>query len=342
MLVEAPVLVDQGISMAVTLADVARLAGVSTAAVSMVLNGKEGVSEETRARILSLLDETGYKVNRLGRALRQSRTGNIGLYMPNSAVHYSYYTQTTLGVAEALQEHDMSLVIVPSSPDEGELVSLPPVDGFILIEPHSDDRGVGVILEQELPVVSGDVPPVGFPEPWGIVESPNEQTTREVFDRFVAAGAKRPGLLLTDDVSSWSADLDHTYRQWCNERGLEPRVLQADIHLPVDELRERLKPWVAPDTGCDAIFAGGDGIAVRIVGALESFGYRVGESVQVISGVDSPMMEFHSPRITAIDLQPHQFGRACADLLIELLDKPRPEQPLRRVVSAPLIVRETG
>ncbi len=328
--------------MAVTLADVAEVAGVSTAAVSLVLNGKKGVSDDTRQRVQTILDETGYRVNRLGRALRQSRTGSIGLYLPNSAVHFGYYTEITLGVAEALQEQETSLLIVPNSTHDSRIDSFPPVDGYILVEPHSDDLGVEAILRQALPVVSGDAPTEGLPDPWGIVESPNFLSTIAVFDRFLLHGSRRPGLLLTDQVSAWAGELESSYRHWCRDHRVEPRVLLVDIHESNETLTSRLKPWAMPDTGCDAIFVGGDGIAVRIAGTLRTLGHSVGTSVKLISGVDSPMMEFHTPRITAVDLQPRQFGRACAELLCELLDKPRPDKPVRREVSAPLIVRETG
>lgn len=328
--------------MAVTLSDVAEIAGVSTAAVSLVLNGKKGVSEETRQRILAILEETGYRVNRLGRALRQSRTGSVGLYLPSSAVHFGYYTETMLGVAQALHEHDTSLLIVPSAPQWSGAEPLPPVDGFILIEPHSDDLGVGAILQQQLPVVSGDAPGDGLPSPWGIVESPNFKSTVEVFNRFRARGAERPGLLLTDQVSTWAAELEAAYRTWCDQHQLEPRVLVVDILESNDDLVAKLKPWVELDTGCDAILAGGDGIAVRLAGILRTLGHRIGDTIKLISGVDSPMMEFHTPRITAVDLQPRQFGRECAELLLELLDTEQPTTPIRRQVSAPLISRDSG
>ncbi len=328
--------------MAVTLSDVADVAGVSTAAVSLVLNGKKGVSNETRQRILAILEETGYRVNRLGRALRQSRTGSVGLYMPSSAVHFGYYTETMLGVAQALHEHDTSLLIVPNAPSDLGVESFPPVDGFILMEPHSDDLGVEAILRQELPVVSGDTPSAGLPRPWGIVESPNFASTVEVFDRFRNGGAQRPGLLLIDQVSTWAGELEAAYRRWCEDHQSEPRVLVVDILEPNDDLIAKLKPWVESGIGCDAILAGGDGIAVRIAGILRTLGHRVGDTIKLISGVDSPMMEFHTPRITAVDLQPRQFGRECAELLLELLDKPRPVEPMRRQVSAPLIARESG
>lgn len=327
--------------MAITLSDVADIAGVSTAAVSLVLNGKKGVSEDTRQKILAILDDTGYRVNRLGRGLRQSRTGSVGLYIPSSAVHFGYYNEVTVGIAETLQQHDTSLLIVPNLSNQPRF-EIPSVDGFILVEPHSDDLGVEVILRQDLPVVSGDAPDPSLPDPWGIVESPNFESTVGVFDRFLSQGAERPGLLLIDQVSTWAGELEQAYRWWCAKHEKEPRVLLLDTHASNETLADVLRPWVEPATGCDAVLAGGDGIAVRVAGILRTLNHRVGETIKLVSGVDSPLMEFHTPRITAVDLQPRQFGAACADLLMTLLDQPRPAAPVRVPVGAPLRIRESG
>ncbi len=325
-----------------TIADIAELAGVSTAAVSLALNGKKGVSEKTRARVVAIAAESGYRINRLGRALRQSRTGAIGLYLPESAVHYGYYTETTLGAAERLHADDLSLLIVPTTRKSSRIESFPPVDGFILMEPHSDDLGVAAILSQDLPVVTGDPPSPDFPAPWGIVESPNDRTTREVFDRFLAEGARRPGLLLVERVSTWSRELEAAYLQWCADTRVEPRVILIDIHDSNRTFADSLGRSVAPGSGCDALLVGADGVAVRVAGILRTLGHRPGESIKLISGVDSPIMEFHTPPITAVDLQPRAFGAACAELLLELLDQPRPEKTVRRIFDATLTVRESG
>ncbi len=191
--------------------------------------------------------------------------------------------------------------------------------------------------------MSGDRPPAGTGSPWGLVESPTEQIAQNSLARFATRGAQRPGLLLLERVSEWSLALEEHYLSHCRENGIEPRITAVGIEESQDALRPRLAEFFAPDIGCDAVLVAGDGITVRLAGILHSLGKRIGEDVLMISGVDSPLMEFHTPPITSIDLQPREFGRVCAELILELTDLDgRPATPVRRVVPAPLIVRASA
>lgn len=322
-----------------TLADVAREAGVSTAAASLAINGKPGVSEATRTRVLETATRLGYRPNPIGRALRQSRFGAIGVYLPNTALQYGYYAEVTNGIAETLHHDGTAVVLLPNAEHSFTADALHGVDGFILVEPHAEDPGVAEILAQELPVVSGDSPPPGTGTPWGLVESPTEELTEAVFDRLLRRGARRPGLLQVDRVSEWSLAVERCYLRWCAGRGLEPRTLLINIEESNEELTPRFAEFFAEEDGCDGVLTAGDGIAVRVAGILRALGKRVGDDVRLISGVDSPLMEFHVPAITAVDLQPREFGRRCAELILELRDAPRPSEPVRRTVPAPLLER---
>ncbi|QYM75436.1 LacI family DNA-binding transcriptional regulator [Leucobacter luti] len=325
-----------------TLADVARDVGVSTAAASLALNGKPGVSERTRDRVLEAAARLGYRPNPVGRALRQAKVGAIGLYLPSTAVHFGYYSEVTTGIAEALHLEGSSVTLLPNVAHGRRADAFPRVDGFILIEPHSDDPGVAEILSQNLPTVTGDRPPPEAGSPWGLVESPNEETVRLIYDRFLTAGSRRPGLLQIERVSEWSVELERGYLAWCAERGVTPRIASVSIHDTNEELVRDLADFFDAKSGCDAVFAAGDGIAMRIAGILRSLGKSLGTDVRLVSGVDSPMMAFHTPPITAIDLQPRLFGRRCAELMLDLLDSERPTSPVRWTVPSPLIPRASG
>lgn len=330
--------------MAIKLRDVAEATGVSTAAVSMALNGKSGVSEETRSLVLAAAERLGYRPNQTGRALRLARTGSIGIYTPTSLHDYSlYYGEITKGVVTGLADSGYSPVMLPSISDSGDLREFPPVDGYILVEPHSDDLGVAAILNSGSATVSIDPPPPENPAPWGVVESDTAKSTAESLDLMQARGSERPGVLIVETVSQWTAAVLDQYQEWCAGQQIDPIVLQVDLAKGNDRLREQLAETIAGSGGsCDGLFICGDSVAVRIAGVLRSLGHAIGDSIKLVSGVDSTIMEYHTPPITSVDMNPVRFGEHAAEMMRTLLEAgDRPAEPLRAVIDAPLVARAT-
>ncbi|WP_024355575.1 LacI family DNA-binding transcriptional regulator [Leucobacter chironomi] len=330
--------------MATKLTDIAASTGFSVAAVSMAINGKPGVSESTRAVILAEADRLGYRPNQSGRALRLSRVGSIGIYTPASLMEYPlYYGEITRGVVAGLADSGYSPVMLPSASETGDLRDLPAVDGYILVEPHSDDLGTHEILRGEAATVCIDPAPPGSAEPWGVVESDTRTSTTEALDIMVARGSERPGLLTVETVSQWTVSIEARYREWCAERGIPPEVVRLDPGEGNGSLRQKLAAAIGEHAeSCDGLFICGDSIAVRIAGVLRSLGYVVGEDVKLVSGVDSTMMEYHTPPITSVDLSPLVFGQRAARMMLELLELPeRPSAMRREVLPAPLVPRAT-
>ncbi len=330
--------------MATTLSDIAKSIGISTAAVSMALNGKPGVSAATRAEIVETAERLGYRANQAGRALRLARVGSIGIYTPSSLLEYSlYYGEVTRGVVTGLTESGFSPVILPSISETGDLRELPPVDGYILVEPHSDDLGVEAVLASGKPVVCIDPPPPGTPLPWGVVEPDTHTSTVTALDFMASRGSERPGLLTVETVSQWTASIEAGYREWCATRQVEPEVVRIDSSERNEAVREKLAAALTGTPGaCDGLFICGDSIAARIAGVLRSLGLTVGEDVRLVSGVDSTMMEYHTPPISSVDLTPGLFGQRAATMMLELLSREeRPASPLREVLPTPLVPRAT-
>jgi DNA-binding LacI/PurR family transcriptional regulator len=93
----------------VTISDVARAAGVSTASVSSVINGRSRVSAATTARINAAIEELGYQINPTARMLRSGRTGAIGLVVPE--LNRPYFGQLATLIADELAATGRHLVV---------------------------------------------------------------------------------------------------------------------------------------------------------------------------------------------------------------------------------------
>lgn len=96
----------------ITLADVAKRAGVSTATVSMVLCNKGRISQATREKVLRALDETGYVYNQTAANLRNRRSNQVGLLLHD--ITNPFYGEMTAGLSHEMERHDLLLFLANS------------------------------------------------------------------------------------------------------------------------------------------------------------------------------------------------------------------------------------
>lgn len=327
-----------------TLKDIASHLGISAAAVSMALNGKPGVSPATRQQVEAAAESLGYRTNRTGKSLRSGRTDTVGVYFPSTVMEYSlYYAEITRGIAAGLADTELSPVLLPSALETGDVRDFPAVDGFIIVEPHSDDLGMQELLRGPSPTVCIDPPPASAASPWGLVESDTAASTRDSFSHMHSRGTMRPGLLTIETVSQWTNIVEKTYLEWCVAHGVAPEIIRVSVAQSNEAIRDLLEAALTVEPGvCDGLFVCGDGFAVRIAGVLRSLGHAIGESITLVSGVDSTMMKFHTPPITSVDMDPFLYGQRAAHMLAQLLrESSKPTEPRLERIPAPLIVRAT-
>src|SRR5437763_108346 len=154
-----------GRSSRLTIRQVADLAGVSTATVSRVINGRTEVSERAREAVLRVVREHGYSTNRTARALSGGRTGLVGVTTP--VVHHSYFAVILDGAGEALYEQDMRMVLCPTHHEHDREASLlerlmqGTTDGALLILPEESPDELAalhrcIVGADELSVVGFD------------------------------------------------------------------------------------------------------------------------------------------------------------------------------------------
>src|ERR1700759_2915485 len=140
-----------GRSSRLTIREVADLAGVSTATVSRVINGRAEVSEKARKAVMRVVREHGYSTNRTARGLSGGRTGLVGVMSP--IVHHSYFSVILDGAGEALYEHDMRMVLCPTHHEHEREVSLlerlmqGTTDGALLILPEESPDELAALHE---------------------------------------------------------------------------------------------------------------------------------------------------------------------------------------------------
>lgn len=139
--------------------EIAARAGVSRSTVSYVLSGKRFVSEETRRRIQTVIDEMGYRPNAAARALKEGRTRTIGLVIPPASLRLTDMQLGFVGsVVEAAARVDLDVLLSPSGGDHDRsferIVTGRRVDGVILMEIRLEDERATRLRQARLPFVT--------------------------------------------------------------------------------------------------------------------------------------------------------------------------------------------
>ena len=152
--------------MAITIKDVAKLADVSTATVSRVINNDARISETTRAHVLDVIEKLNYKVNSIARSLKSNRTFTVGFLAPEIA--NDFFMTVAQGVENSLRGHGYNMIICNSneSADEEverlELLMEKCVDGVIIAPSTANGEHLKILSHAGLPTVLVDRLADGF------------------------------------------------------------------------------------------------------------------------------------------------------------------------------------
>ncbi|MGW0643416.1 LacI family DNA-binding transcriptional regulator [Streptomyces badius] len=348
-------------SRTVTLLDVARAAGVSKSTVSDALQGSGRVADATRDRVRAVAEELGYRPNSAARRLRRASTGAVGLHLPATATRLDYYMNLAFGAVERAQEDGLDMVLLaPSGAAGGRIASR--VDGLLVIDPEAGDSAVPGLLDAGVPVVTGEryLGPAAGPS--AAVVCDNAASLTALLDHVTERGARRPAVLAPSGSSAWATALRATARSWGRAHGVEVALRTVPFAATPAEAEETTRALLTADPAVDAVICAPDGSAPGVLRAAAALGRDAGQvgdgaghgvgrdaglevgrtggsgttgaGLLVASCVDGPATRNAEPPVTAVDLRPAAYGRACAELLCDILaDRAAPDTVRRHAWS---------
>ncbi len=309
----------------ITIKDIARAAGVSKGAVSYALNGRPGVSEATRDRILGVADAMGWAPNRTARLLSGSRTDAYGLVLarsPRVLASEPFYMEFVAGIESVLSKKFSALLlqVVPDLESELEIYrrwwSEQRVDAVILVDLRVDDPRVALLTELELPTVcvgsashSGGLTTVWIDE---------QGAMNEAVHYLAALGHRHLGRI------AGMGDLGHTqvrsaaFQAACADLGLRTRVKYTDFTAAAG--REATRTMMALPDRPTALLFDNDLMAVTSLGALSEMGLDVPGEVSVLAWDGSPLCEITHPQLSAMSHDVVAFGAHVARRMVDLVD----------------------
>jgi len=329
-----------------TIADVAKRVGVSPAAVSFAVNGRPGVAEETRARILRVAEELGWRPSAPARALTHARAGAVGLMLVRESDHLElddFFVRFLAGVERTLTAHDYALLLQVLPPEARDnldayrrLVTSARIDGMLLTDVVLDDPRFALLIENGMPAVIAG-------RPWGespfpVVETQHTRGMAELVEYLTGIGHSAVAFVGGDPVYEYVATRRGVWMDTMRKAGLEPG-LSASV-VPEDPMgRAATARVLQASLRPTAIVYTSDLLALAGVGVARELGLEVPGDVSIAGFDDSPLASLSSPPLTTVHVDYAGFGQAAAAVLLAAIDGG--ERPSFEPAPPELIVRNS-
>ena len=309
-----------------TIADVARQAGVSTGAVSYALNGRPGVSQATRDRIVQVADEVGWRPNISARSLIVSRANTVGLVLARPADTLGvepFFMRFIAGLQKELSSRQTALLLQVVD-DHAQAVSAirawwaeRRIDGVIVTDLWRSDIRLSAIDEMGIPAVLVGNPRTDSSAP--AVWDDGAAGVSAVVDHLVGLGHRRIARI------AGLAELDHTQiRIEAFTRAMERHGLSGLDVLVTDytgeEGAEATRALLSRPEPPTAITFDNDIMAVAALGVARALGISVPEQLSLVAGDDSQLCMLVHPALTALSRDVGALGAHAARRLLAEID----------------------
>lgn len=328
--------------MSITISEIARLVGVSTATVSRVLNDSNLVKPETRRKVLKALEEHDYVYNAIAGGLTKRKTATIGLIIPT--ITNPVFSLSTKGIHEAARERGYSMLLGSTDYSYGmefELITLfheKRVDGIIFTGAPGNRKSLEFMKRLQIPylitfeLVQDDN--VSF------VSFDNVKSGRLTTDYLISLGHRRIAM-----ISGLFNETSRAYNRWLGYRqslinhGItydESLVIQREYKTASGKhaMEELLRHSPLPT----AVFCGNDILASGAIAAVKEAGYQVGKDISIAGFDDLDMCEAIEPSLTSIRIPGYEMGRQGAQALIDIIEGKLVE-PFHYILETELIKR---
>jgi DNA-binding LacI/PurR family transcriptional regulator len=305
-----------------TLDEVARVAGVSRATVSRVVNGSPKVSADVRRIVEKAIDRLGYVPNRAARSLVTRKSDSIAVVITEPASRLfndPFFPRLVRGISAALSVRDLQLVLLmPNDADDEQrtvrYLTAGHVDGVILVSLHGNDPLPDQLAARRIPSVVLGRPPRGVDVDF--VDADNRDGARRATTHLVERGCRRIATITGPRDMVAGIDRLAGYRDALADAGIaidDGLIATGDFTQAGGEAAMERLLRDRPDL--DAVFCASDLMAVAALGVLQAAGRHVPDDVAIVGYDDSPIATTTRPALTSVRQPIEEMGREMVHLL---------------------------
>jgi DNA-binding LacI/PurR family transcriptional regulator len=322
-----------------TIAQIAKQAGVSAGAVSYALNGRPGVSDTTRQRILDVAHEVGWVPSAAARALRGGGTATVGLVItrePDVLGIEPFFMSFVAGIEKVISDRGYALLLQVTPDPERELQtyrewwSARRVDGIFVTDLAIDDQRLPIIDEIGLPVVVVGDP--DYADGLPAVGSDDAAAANAAMERFAELGHRRVAHIAGPE-------------RFVHTRVRSEAMARAGARLGVEVVAEVNTDYslTAGAAACEHLLDSGNAPTAMVfdndltaVGALRAAmgrGMDIPGELSVLAWDDSPLCELTVPALSALSRDVSAYGADAARMLLEVVNGASEVESVRSSVA---------
>lgn len=313
----------------VTMADVARLAGVSSTTVSHVINRTRYIDPRTEDAVRAAIEQTGYSSDGIARSLRTGTTETVGLAM--SALSNPYFADFVHAIEREISDSGFSMVLTDTHDDPereqravSEILSHR-VDGLILAPTVLSGGLLEKLSTRGVPTVIIDRIPAGaIPSGMDAIGAENREPIARLVDHLAGMGHRHIGLVSANPNLSSMVEREEGFRLGMARNGLS--VNSADLFIVAhgserDHLESLQRALASPERPTALVVANNE-MTISTMKTLRANGISVPDGIALVVFDDFEWSDHFHPRLTAMAQPAAEIGKRAVQLLFERIQDP--------------------
>ncbi len=327
----------------VTMADVAKEAGVSKSTVSQYLNKRyEYMGEKTRTRIKEAIERLDYQPNYIARSLKQKRTSMIGIIVAN--IMHRFSTEVSHAIEEYCYDSDIQAIVCNADDDPAkekkyiEMLMAKQVDGLIIFPTAKNIDLYDQMIKSGYPVVfmdrkAGDL---NLPR----IVANNVESAYDAVDHFIKYGHRKISIITQELSTSPRAERVTGYKNCLQDHEIEYKD-EYVINQPIEELQLELDRMFSLSQPPTALLAGNDLVFLEILRFMKRKSISVPEDFSLVVFDNIPFADVATPAVSTISQPAFEMGQKAAELLLKQIKKEDVELKEYQY-PCDLVIRETS
>lgn len=306
-----------------TIRDVAKLAGVSVATISRVMNKKGYVNKETEQKVLRVIEQLQYEPNAVARGLAGKSTGTIALILPDIA--NPFFPEIARGVEDFAHAHGFA-VILCNSDDQGqkeksyiEVLKKKYIDGIIFASNTLGQEDVEQMQRNNIPLVVLDRAPSS--QVCSVIRSKNYDGAKLAVQHLLDVGCKKiahiygPQEFVTAKKRLVGYEDAVMHFPWYSPSMMVPGYFRVEGGL------QAVKELLVKHPDIDGIFTGNDLMAIGALKGLHQLGINVPHDVAICGFDGIALTEITEPELTTVAQPIYEMGSLAAKVLLGKIEK---------------------